>query len=79
MVRVFGFGNFSVHVFNETGGRHHLPHAHVRQGGNNVATVFLLSIETSFGLNDLPRGLVDRIKSEQPALLAKWRELNGDN
>ena len=79
MVRVFAFGNFGVHVFCETGSPHHLPHAHVKQGGNNVATVFLLSIESSFGLDKLPRGLVDKIKSEQPALLAKWEELNGDD
>ncbi|WP_419908261.1 hypothetical protein [Candidatus Poriferisodalis sp.] len=41
--------------------------------------MFLLSIESSFGMDKLPRGLVDKIKSEQPALLEVWEELNRDD
>ena len=79
MVRVLLFRNYSVYVFDERGSRHHLPHAHVKHRGQQVASVFLVSLEVFNEVKRLPPEVLKEIKTQQRVLLAKWMELNDDN
>lgn len=72
-------GNFGVYVYDERGQPHHLPHAHVKQGGRRVASIFLLSLEVYDNRNPLPRTLIKEIHERQEDLLTLWQELNGDD
>ncbi len=78
MARVFEFRNFGVYVYDERGAPHHLPHCHVKHRGRRVASVLLLSLEVFHVVEDLPDELMEMLAAQQEALLAKWRELNGD-
>lgn len=71
-------GNFGVYVCDERGQRHHLPHAHIKQGGRRVASIFLLSLEVYHNREPLPRTLIKAIYEKQQDLLRLWQELNGD-
>lgn len=71
-------GNFGVYVYCERGQRHHLPHAHVKQGGRLVASVFLLSLEVYGNRDPMPRALIKAVRERQEELLGLWQELNGD-
>jgi hypothetical protein len=53
-------GNFSVYVYCERGQPHHLPHAHIKQGGRRVASIFLLSLVVYHNRGQLPRDLIER-------------------
>lgn len=70
-------GNFGVYVYAERGQRHHLPHAHIKQGGRRVASIFLLSLEVYDYRDPLPRTLIKAIHGRQEDLLSLWQELNG--
>lgn len=72
-------GKFAVYVYDERGQRHHLPHAHIKQGGRRVASVFLLSLEVYDNRESLPRALLEEIHVRQEELLRLWLELNGDD
>jgi len=72
-------GNFRVYVYDERGQRHHLPHAHIKQGGRRVASIFLLSLEVYDNRDPLPRTLIKAIHERQENLLSLWLELNGDD
>jgi hypothetical protein len=74
----FRTGNFSVYVFDERGQPHHLPHAHIKQRGRRVASIFLISLEVYDNHEPLPRSLIDEIHVRQEELLGLWLELNGD-
>ena len=78
MARVFPFRNYGVYVLDERGAPHHLPHAHVKHRGRQVASVFLVSLKLFNVVEQLPPELVAMIAAKQPALLAKWTELNDD-
>lgn len=71
-------GNFRVYVYNERGQPHHLPHAHIKQGGRRVASIFLLSLQIYDHREPLPRALIEMIHEMQEDLLRLWQELNGD-
>ena len=75
----FRTGNFGVYVYDERGQRHHLPHAHIKQGGRRVASIFLLSLEVYDNREPLPRALLDGIRAAQEDLMTLWLELNGDD
>ena len=72
-------GNFGVYVFDERGQRHHLPHAHIKQGRRRVASIFLVSLEIYDNRELLPSSLIDAIRAAQKDLLKLWVELNGDD
>jgi hypothetical protein len=72
-------GNIAVYVYDERGQPHHLPHAHIKQGGRLVASVFLLSLEVYHSRGPLPRDLIEEIRVRQGDLLRLWQELNGDD
>jgi hypothetical protein len=72
-------GNFAVYVYDERGQQHHLPHAHVKQGGRRVASIFLLSLVVYDNREPLPRDLIEEIHVRQEDLLRLWQELNGDD
>jgi Domain of unknown function (DUF4160) len=72
-------GNFAVYVYDERGQPHRLPHAHIKQGGRLVASIFLLSLEVYYGRERLPRDLIKEIHVRQQELLRLWQELNGDD
>lgn len=72
-------GNFAVYVYDERGQSHHLPHAHIKQGGRRVASVFLLSLVVFHNREPLPRDLIEEIHVRQEDLLRLWQELNGDD
>jgi hypothetical protein len=72
-------GNFAVYVYDERGQPHHLPHAHIKQRGRRVASIFLLSLEVYHNREPLPRALIDAIHVQQEDLLRLWQELNGDD
>jgi hypothetical protein len=72
-------GNFAVYVYDERGQPHHLPHAHIKQGGRRVASIFLLSLVVYDNRQPLPRDLVKEIHVRQEELLRLWQELNGDD
>jgi len=72
-------GNMAVYVYDERGQPHHLPHAHIKQGGRLVASVFLLSLEVYHRRGPLPRDLIEEIRVRQEDLLRLWQELNGDD
>ena len=72
-------GNFAVYVSGERGQPHHLPHAHIKQGGRRVASIFLLSLEVYYDREPLPRDLIKEIHVRQEDLLRLWQELNGDD
>lgn len=72
-------GNFAVYVYGERGEPHHLPHAHIKQGGRRVASIFLLSLVVYDNRQPLPRDLVEEIHVRQEELLRLWQELNGND
>jgi hypothetical protein len=72
-------GNFAVYVYDERGQPHHLPHAHIKQRGRRVASIFLLSLEVYDSREPLPRNLIGEINVRQEELLRLWVELNGDD
>lgn len=72
-------GNFAVYVYDERGQPHHLPHAHIKQGGRRVASIFLLSLVVYDTRQPLPKDLVKEIHVRQEELLRLWQELNGDD
>ncbi|MDP9365569.1 MAG: DUF4160 domain-containing protein [Chloroflexota bacterium] len=74
MVRVAQRGRFSIYVYVEQGGRHHLPHCHVRwpEGAARLALPNL----NVFPGDELPataRRLVEEHKAE---INAAWNRLN---
>jgi hypothetical protein len=72
-------GNFAVYVYDERGQPHHLPHAHIKQSGRRVASIFLLSLELYDNREPLPRDLIKEIHARQVDLLNLWLELNRDD
>ena len=72
-------GNFAVYVYDERSQPHHLPHAHIKQGGRRVASIFLLSLVVYHNHEPLPRDLIEEIHVKQEDLLRLWQELNGDD
>jgi hypothetical protein len=76
MGREIRYRNYGVYVPREVGQRHHLPHAHIKNRGRLVASVFLLTLTFYDVVERLPRELVDLIKADQERLLEVWEELN---
>lgn len=72
-------GNFALYVYDERGQPHHLPHAHIKQGGRRVASIFLLSLEVYDNRKPLPRDLIKETHARQEDLLNLWEKLNGDD
>jgi hypothetical protein len=72
-------GNFAVYVYAERGQPHHLPHAHIKQRGRRVGSIFLLSLAVYDNREPLPRDLIKEIHVRQEELLRLWVELNGDD
>ena len=78
MARIFKFRNFGVYVFDERRAPHHLPHAHIKRRGQQVASVFLLTLELFNVVDDIDGGLIAELASCQELLVAAWEELNND-
>jgi hypothetical protein len=74
----FRLGNVGVYVYAELGQPHHLPHAHIKQGGQHIGSVYLLTLEIYNCRIRLPRDLRDAIAEAQSDLLQRWQELNPD-
>jgi hypothetical protein len=72
-------GNFAVYVYDERGQPHHLPHAHIKQRGRQMASIFLLSLQVYDNREPLPADLIEEIQVKQEDLLRLWQELNGDD
>lgn len=78
MARVVQFRNFGVYMFDERGAPHHLPHAHIKRRGQQVASVFLLTLELFNVVDDVDGGLIAELAARQDVLVAAWEELNSD-
>jgi hypothetical protein len=78
MPRILTYGNYGVFVYDERGQPHHLPHAHIRNRGRRVASIFLFTLEVFDDIEQLPSGLVGYISEHHEVLLARWEELNGE-
>ncbi|MHB8695910.1 MAG: hypothetical protein ACYDHH_32245 [Solirubrobacteraceae bacterium] len=69
-------GRFSLHVYGERGGKHHLPHVHIRRhdgSPGSVVSLPLLNLIVGPEPSSAERTiLVDSL----PALVAKWSEFN---
>lgn len=76
MPTAFRHGNYAVQVLPERGQPHHLPHAHILQGGARVACVYLQTLTLYDVVEKLPRSLKARLQAEQEAMLELWVELN---
>lgn len=63
-----------VSIYCELGGRHHLPHCHLRWG-DKEAVVSLTTIQVLVGDGLPPRGRAILIENAE-LLLEKWKELN---
>jgi Domain of unknown function (DUF4160) len=79
MTRVFTAGNYSVYVFDERGGRHNSPHAHIKQRGKQVCSVHLTSLESLQPRKEVPRGLLAGLEAHQDEMIETWERLNGDD
>lgn len=67
---------FSLHVYAERGGNHHLPHVHIRRHDGSPGSVLSLPL-----LNLIvgpPPSQAERtvLTGSLPELVAKWSELN---
>jgi hypothetical protein len=71
-------GNFGVYVYDERG-RHHSPHAHIKQGPRRIGSIYLVTLEVYDCRHQLPRTLLDAIIKAQDTLIKLWLELNGDD
>lgn len=78
MARVLQFRNFGVYVFDERGSPHHLPHAHIKRRGQQLASVFLLTLELFNVVEDVDDDLISELAARQDVLVAAWEELNSD-
>jgi hypothetical protein len=78
MVRVLRYRNYGVFVICERGERHHLPHAHIKDRGRRIASVYLETLTVFDEIEPVPGQLLVEIKESQTALLDRWEELNGD-
>lgn len=78
MVRIiYHRQKWGVYVNRSVGEQHHLPHAHIQIGRQRVATVFLMTLEYEFVIENLPESLREEIRERQEELLDRWEELNG--
>jgi hypothetical protein len=66
---------FSVHVYAEAGGRHKLPHCHVRMGPMSDAVLVLPSLTPIHG--DVPRAILARLRERLDEIVTAWEVLNG--
>jgi hypothetical protein len=78
MVRVIHQGNHGVYVLDERGAPHHRPHAHIKNRGRRVASVFLETLDLFNVVERVPDDVVEAIRAGQERLLDRWEELNGN-
>jgi hypothetical protein len=76
MARILSHGNYGVFVLPERGQRHHLPHAHIKNRDQRVASIFLVTLEVFGQIERLPSDLMMHINDNQEQLLAAWEGLN---
>lgn len=74
MVRVAQGGRFSVYVYDERGGRHHLPHCHVlwSDGEAQVELPNRVVLEGDV----LPAGARRLVRDHVAEIIAVWNRLN---
>jgi hypothetical protein len=78
MPRAFRLRNYGVYVPHERGQPHHLAHAHIKNHGRLIASVFLLTLTVYRQYEALPDDLMERLREAQPEMLALWGRLNDD-
>src|SRR4051794_12105611 len=76
MTRVLQFRNYGVYVADERGERHHSPHAHVKQRGQRIASIHILSLEVFKQIAPVPAEVMELMLDHQEALIAEWERLN---
>jgi Domain of unknown function (DUF4160) len=76
MTRVLHLSNYGVYVGDERGERHHSPHAHVKDRGQRIASIHILSLEVIAEVESIPRDVMKLIRDNQEALIAEWERLN---
>jgi hypothetical protein len=76
MARAFQYGNYAVYVYDERGERHHRAHAHIKRGGQVIATVYLETLEVAYTAERLDRGLLAELRTNQETLIDLWMKLN---
>ena len=76
MVRVIRHGNYGVYILDERGAPHHRPHAHIKNRGRRVASVFLETVTLYDEVERVPDDVVEAIRADQERLLDRWEELN---
>ena len=74
MVLVLRRGRFKVYVYDETGGRHHLPHCNVRWSDGN-AQVSLPDLDLLAG-TPLPRAALELVFEGLDELIGAWDTYN---
>jgi hypothetical protein len=78
MVRVLRVRKYGVYVLREVGERHHLPHAHIKDRGRRIASVFLLTGTLYDVVEDVPDDVIEEIEQCRDVLFDSWEELNGE-
>jgi hypothetical protein len=78
MGREIRIRNYGVYVGREVGAQHHRPHAHIKDRGRRIASIFLETLTVYHEVERVPRDLLDAIRDQQERLLEVWEALNGD-
>jgi len=78
MTRVFKEGNFAIYVYDERGGQHNAPHAHIKDRGKQVCSIHLATLESLQAQKPVPRGLLPALEAHQDEMIKTWERLNGD-
>ena len=76
MSRVLHIRNYGVYVNDERGAQHRLPHAHIKNRGTRIASVFLFTLTVFNQVESVPAELLDLISANVDSLLAEWNRLN---
>ncbi len=78
MTRAIRFGNYGVYVRDERRAQHHQPHAHIKNRGAVVASVYLVTLTIYDQVEPIPRTLVELIEERQIELVDLWARLNDE-
>lgn len=76
MARVLHIRNYGVYVNDERGTQHHLPHAHIKNRGARIASVFLITLTVFNEEEPVPADVLEFISTRIGDLLAEWERLN---
>jgi hypothetical protein len=74
MVRIVRYGNITISVFAEVGGRHHVPHCHV-QWPDGRCSIAIDGFVVLAGVQP-PRVVWNLLRQYESSIIQAWNELN---